>query len=47
VRKFITLFFQRTLGLRRQFFSAGSACVGNFLAQAQHAQKKQNGEYLP
>ncbi len=30
--------FQRMLSLRRQFFSAGSACVGNFLAQAQHAQ---------
>ncbi len=26
--------------MRMQFFSAGSACVGNFLAQAQHAQKK-------
>ncbi len=39
--------FQRRLSLRRQFFSAGSACVGNFLAQTQHAQKKQNGEYLP
>jgi hypothetical protein len=40
--------FYRTLSLRRQFFSAGSACGGNFLAQAQHAQKKnKNGEYLP
>ncbi len=39
--------FQRRLSLRRQFFSAGSACVSNFLAQAQHAQKKQNEEYLP
>jgi hypothetical protein len=37
----------RRLSLRRQFFNAGSACVGNFLAQAQHAQKKQIGEYLP
>jgi len=32
---------------RKQIFSAGSVCVGNFLAQAQLAQKKQNGEYLP
>jgi hypothetical protein len=29
--------FLRAVSLRRQFFSAGSACVGNFLAQAQHA----------
>ena len=29
--------FQRTLSLRRQFFNAGSACVGKLLAQAQCA----------
>ncbi len=40
-------FFQCRLSLRRQFFSAGSACVGKFLVQAQPAQKKKNGEYLP
>jgi hypothetical protein len=33
--------------MRRQFFSAGTACVGKFLAQAQPALEKQNGEYLP
>ncbi len=31
-------FFQRRLSRRRQFFSAGSACVDIFLAQAQPAQ---------
>ena len=31
-------FFQRRLSLRRQIVSAGSACVGNFLAQVQPAQ---------
>ena len=31
-------FFQRRLSQRRRFFSAGSACVDNFLAQAQPAQ---------
>ena len=30
--------FQLTLSLRRQLFSAHSACAGNFLAQAQPAQ---------
>jgi hypothetical protein len=35
------------LSLRKQFFSARSACAGNFLAHTQHAQKTQNGEYLP
>ncbi len=40
-------FFDRRLSLRRHFFSAGSACIGLFLAHTQHAQKIQNGEYLP
>jgi hypothetical protein len=41
------LFFSAGSACVGKFFGAGSACVGNFLAQAQHAQKNQNGEYLP
>jgi hypothetical protein len=29
------------------FFCAHSACVGNFVAHSEHAQKTQNGEFLP
>ncbi len=39
--------FQRTLSLRRQFFSAGSACVDIFLAQANCQRRLSLRKFFP
>jgi hypothetical protein len=43
----LLLFLDPGSGIRDPGFGIRSACVGNFLAHTQHAQKTQNGEYLP